>query len=311
MISAIVLNWNGKKFLKECFDSLMNQTFKDYELMMVDNGSTDGSIEFMRDNFPQVKLVCLGHNLGFCRAMNAGMKLAKGEFLALFNNDVVVDRNWLSAMHSALKNNPEVGICASKILFYNEPDKINSVGDLFSISGEAHNRGIGEKDNGRYNKAQAVFSASAAACIYRHKMLEEIGLFDEDFFNTYEDMDLGFRAHLKGWDCLYVPEAVVYHHWLGTIGYFSAMNIFYMSKNNLNILVKNMPIELLMKHIFTIFKTHRRISLNMTSDGCYSAFLKGRLRYLLQLPCMLRKRNAILRNRKISLEELGGLLGKE
>lgn len=310
MISAIVLNWNGKRFLKECFDSLLDQTVRDYELIMVDNGSTDGSVEFMKDNYPQVKLVLLESNLGFCRAMNAGIKKAKGEYISLFNNDVVVDKDWMGVMGAALKDNPQAGICASKILFYKEPQKINSAGDTFDISAEAHNRGFGQADNGRFNKKEFVFSATAAACIYRRTMLDEIGLFDEDFFNTYEDLDLSFRAHLRGWRCLYVPEASVRHHWLGTIGYYSPMNIFYMSKNNLNILVKNMPLGLIKKYALFIFKRHMIISLSLTSTGSYSAFIRGKLRYLSQLPAMLKKRNAILKNKKISLKELEGLLDK-
>jgi GT2 family glycosyltransferase len=310
MISAIVLNWNGKRFLKECFASLLNQTFNDCELIMVDNGSTDGSLEFMRDNFPQVKLLALGENIGFCRAMNAGMKLAKGDLIALFNNDVVVDENWMAHMHSALKDDPHTGICASKVLFYKERNIINSAGDIFNTSGEAHNRGFGQENDGRYDEQEFVFSATAAACIYRRTMLDEVGLFDEDFFNTYEDMDLGFRAHLKGWSCLYVPGAIVYHHWLGTIGYFSLMNIFYMSKNNLNILVKNMPLKLIIKYAPVMFRNHLGISLNLAANGSYLPFIKGRLRYLLELPRMLRKRNIILKNKRITTTEVEGLLGK-
>jgi len=311
MITAIVLNWNGKHFLKECFDSLLNQSFKDYELFMVDNGSTDGSLEFMRDKFPQVEILSLSRNMGFCRAMNAGIKLAKGRFIALFNNDVVVDKNWMGEMNAALENNPDVGTCASKILFYNAPHRINSVGDLLSISGEAHNRGFDEELDSKYDIPEFVFSASAAACIYRRTMLKEIGLFDEDFFNTYEDIDLSFRAHLKGWKCLYVPKATVYHHWLGTIGLFSPMNIFYMSKNNLNILIKNMPLELIKKYASVIFKKHLKINLGMALRGSCSAFIKGKLRYLLQLPKMLKKRNTILKDRKITLKELEGLLERD
>jgi len=310
MISAIVLNWNGKRFLKECFDSLLDQAVKDYELIMVDNGSTDGSVEFMKDNYPQVKLVLLESNIGFCRAMNAGIKKAKGEYISLFNNDVVVDKDWVGVMGAALKDNPQAGICASKVLFYKEPQKINSAGDTFDISAEAHNRGFGQSDNGRFDKKEFVFSATAAACIYRRTMLDEIGLFDEDFFNTYEDVDLSFRAHLRGWRCLYVPEAAVRHHWLGTIGHYSPMNIFYMSKNNLNILVKNMPLGLIKKYALFILKRHMVISLSLTSTGSYSAFIRGKLRYLSQLPAMLKKRNAILKNKKISLKELEGLLDK-
>lgn len=311
MISAIVLNWNGKRFLKECFDSLSRQSFNDYELIMVDNGSTDGSIEFMRDNFPQVKIIALGKNMGFCRAMNAGIKLTKGEFISLFNNDVAVDKNWMEEMSAALVNNPDVGICASKIYFYKEPNKINSAGDLFHINGEAYNRGFGQEDNVSFDKTEFVFSATAAACTYRRSMLlEGVGLFDEDFFFNYEDVDLGFRAHLKGWKCLYLPGAVVYHHWLGTIGLFGRMRIFYIAKNNLSILVKNMPFKLLMKYAPAIFRKHLKISLGLVFRGSFSAFIKGRLCYLRQLPGMLKKRNSILRNRKISLEELEGLLEK-
>ena len=299
IISAVIPNWNGKTFLKECLDSLLNQTFKDYELILVDNGSNDGSVEFIKNNYPMVKILAQPTNRGVAAGLNIGIRESKGKYIALFNNDIVVDRHWMSKMYRILEENNDVGFCASKMLFYIQPDIINAAGDNFTNYGESINIGFKEKDCSQYNISRYVFSACAGAAIYRRAMLEEIGLFDEDFITIYEDIDLGFRAQWRGWKCFYVSEAAVYHHGSATIGYSSPMHIFYLNRNNLNLIIKNLPLKLLLKYFYRFLIKQLKLSVQFGVNGSFIAFTKGKLCTLGQILCMLKKRNEILSNRKV------------
>jgi GT2 family glycosyltransferase len=208
--SIIIANWNGLHLLKKCLPSIQKQSYIDSETIVVDNGSTDGSQDFIEEFFPQVKVIKLNKNYGFVKANNIGYKYSKGERIALLNNDTVADRWWLKNLNQSLDEHLEVGFCASKILLLDKPCIIDSAGDILSLFG-AYNRGKNEVDQPKYNIPKYIFGACAAAAIYRRKMLEDIGFFDEIFITNFEDVDLSFRAQLAGYKCMYVPSAVVYH----------------------------------------------------------------------------------------------------
>src|SRR2546427_3232710 len=207
--NVIIVNHNGRHFLGDCLTSLGAQSFRNFEAWVVDNGSQDGSVRFIRDNFPWVRLISLERNVGFCAGNNLAIRETTGELVVLLNNDTAVRSNWLEELVRATLANPEVGICASRILYLAKPHALYAVGDGYTAWGTAFRRGDGELEDGRYEEAAAVFSACACAALYRRSMLDEIGLFDEDLFSNYEDVDLGFRARLAGYSCLYVPKAVV------------------------------------------------------------------------------------------------------
>ncbi len=208
--SIIIPNWNGKELLEECLTSLAKQTDQDFEIIVVDNGSSDHSVEFLATNFPQVRVIPLERNMGFAIACNTGIRQAKGDRIVLLNNDTSQDEHWLEELNTALDQHPEVGFCASKMLNYWKPSIIDTAGDNLGVA-RGFKRGHQQPDGPAYNKQEYIFAACAGAAIYRRQMLDQVGLFDESFGSNLEDMDLSFRAQLQGFKCLYVPTAAVYH----------------------------------------------------------------------------------------------------
>lgn len=312
IISIIIPNWNGKRFLKGCLDSLKCQTFKDFEVIIVDNNSHDDSVSFVKENYPDVGIIELASNRGFAGGVNEGIKAAKEDLIFLLNNDTVVDEYCLQALYNAARENPDTGFFATKMIFYNtNPPVINAAGDAFGIDGAARNIGYKEIDGGQYDKEREVFGACAGAALYRRKMFDEIGLFDEDFYIILEDVDLDFRAQLAGYRCLYVPKAVVYHIHAGSMGKTSNFTFYWITRNDLNVLIKNMPLFLLFKYFHRIFfrqiiYTYARILGNKIRpliSGEFSAFLL--------LPVMLSKRYQILKGRKVSVSYIDKILFKD
>ena len=244
-VSVIVVNYNGRVYLDECMSSLSVQTYPTIEIIFVDNGSSDSSCEYVEKNFPSVKIIANNENLGFAKGNNIGIKAAKGELIATLNNDTKVTSRWVEELVDAINSDANVGMCASKMLFMKNVEFIDSTGICISRSGACWDRGMFERDNGQYESIDEVFGPCAGAAMYRKSMLEEIGLFDEDFYAYMEDVDLAFRGRLRGWKCLYVPEAVVFHVHGGTAGYVSDYTIYYGNRNIIWNCVKNYPTRLL------------------------------------------------------------------
>ncbi len=309
MISVIVLNWNGKAHLKECLDSLRNQTFKDSEIILVDNGSTDDSIEYVKNNSPEVKILALGKNTGFCKGNNEGIKISQGEYVVLLNNDTKTDPFWLEELHKAISKNPSVGFCASKIIFYDNQEKIDAAGDGYSLCGAPFKRGHSERRD-KYNKEEEVFGACAAAAIYRKSMLNDIGLLDEDFFMGFEDGDLSFRAQLRGYKCLYVPKAIVFHRISATIGKLSSRQVYYGQRNVEYVYIKNMPISLIFRYFFSHLIYNIGAFLFFLLKGKGLVFLKAKLSVLRNLRILLRKRKAIQKSQKVDIVYLKKIMEK-
>ncbi len=246
--SVIVLNWNGKRFLDECLSSLRAQTYKDFEVILVDNGSNDGSVEFIKGKYGGlVTLIENERNLGFATGNNQGIRAAKGDYILLLNNDTKVDPRWMEKLVKVAEEDRTVGMCASKILCYDDPRVIDNVGHLIYRDGLNRGRGRLEKDMGQYEEIEEVLFPSGCAALYRREMLEEIGLFDDDFFAYGDDTDLGLRGRWAGWRCLYVPQAVVYHKYSGSTGSYSPFKAFYVERNRVWIALKFFPLRLLYK----------------------------------------------------------------
>lgn len=255
-VRVIIANWNGKELLKTCLDSLETQTFRDFKVILVDNGSGDGSVEFVRENYPGVEIVALDKNYGFAKGNNIGMAEAlkdkEVQYIALLNNDTKPTPVWLESLAGPLFENNDIGFCASKMLKWDRPDYIDSAGIKVTACGAIENRGAGQRDGELFNKQVEVFGACAGAALYRRSMLKEIGLFDEDFFAYYEDVDLSFRARLMGYKCLYVPEAVVYHVGGGTAKERKSQFLRYAYRNWVGVIIKNFPDSILCKYFFLI-----------------------------------------------------------
>jgi GT2 family glycosyltransferase len=188
--SIIIPHWNGREHLQVCLTSLRNQTFADFEVILVDNASTDGSQEFVRQEFPEVQIVQLKENLGFTGACNAGYGTAKGAYIILLNNDTEAEPGWLAALVDAFERHPEAGSLACKMRLFDKRDHFHTAGDYYRIDGRPGNRGVWQKDCGQYDREEPVFSACGGAAAYRRSVIEETGFLDDNFFFSCEDIDL-------------------------------------------------------------------------------------------------------------------------
>jgi GT2 family glycosyltransferase len=245
LVSVVVVNFNGLAFLRQCLSALMGQTYPSLEVIFVDNGSKDGSVEYVKRDFPSVTVIENDRNLGFARANNIGIMASKGDLIATLNNDTEAMPDWVGSLAKAMLSDPKTGMCASRMLFMKDRGMINSTGICISRSGACWDRGMFEPDAGQYDVSEEVFGPCAGAALYRRAMLDRIGLFDEDFFTYMEDADLAFRGRAAGWKCLYVPGAVVYHYGSATAGYMSDFSIYYGNRNIVWNAVKNFPGPLL------------------------------------------------------------------
>lgn len=309
-VSVIIPNYNGRDFLPPCLDSLFCQIRPPDEIVVVDDASTDDSLVIVREKYPQVTLVTMPINGGFCRAANAGLRAAKGDLLALLNNDVEAHPAWLAELVAALEMHSHIGFCASKMLFYHQRDRVNSAGLFMRVDGVGRDIGYGQPDGASFAVMKEVFGASGGAAIYRKAMLDDIGLFDEDLVAYAEDLDLSFRAQLHGYRCLYVPAAVVYHRGSATYKRESPIAVYYGSRNMLTVILKNMPKNLLRRYWPYILAAQMYQVVYFTLRGCGVAAVRGKIDALRQLRTTLAKRRMIMRARRVSDDYIDALLEK-
>ena len=226
--------------------SLQRQTGASLEVIVVDNGSQDGSAEMVAREFGGfTRLIRNAENRGFCAANNQGIRTARGSFVALLNNDAEAEPGWLSALQRAFAADPEIGMAASKIVMYDDPGRIDKAGHLIYPDGQNRGRGTGEPDDGRFDRSEEVLWPDGCAAMYRKQMLDQIGGFDEDFFAYGDDAELGLRARIAGWRCLYVPDAVVRHHRGSTLGLASSRRVELIERNRVLLALKHFPWSLL------------------------------------------------------------------
>lgn len=309
LFSVVIPNWNGKHFLTTCLDSLRKQTHSPVEIIIVDNASTDGSQAFIKANYSDAQLIELRENRGFTGACNTGIQAAQGEYIALLNNDTEVDPGWAAAIVDAFERHPDTGIVASKMLLFDKRDHIHTAGDYFTVDGRPGNRGVWQRDNGQYDQEEYVFGACGGSSAFRRVMLDQIGLLDDDFFFSLEDVDLAWRAQLTGWRCLYTPDAIVYHHLSATGGGVTAS--YYDGRNLIYLLVKNYPAALWRKYGWLVAKTQFRQAwdaLCAWRGKAARARLRGMLAGLLSIHRMWRKRRLIQKMRTVSIRDLEAIL---
>jgi GT2 family glycosyltransferase len=244
-VTVVVVNWNGGNLLPECYDSIRAQTFRNWDLIVVDNASTDGSQEFL-GNRSDVRLIQNNTNRGFGPANNQAFTEASGDYFAIVNNDVVLDPSWLERMVQAIEADPKIGMCAGKTLNYYDRNRIDNTGHLLYWDGTNRGRGRLQLDQGQFDGARTVFFPSGAAALFRASMIREIGGFDEDFFLYGDDAELGIRARLAGWDCAFVPDATAYHRYSASSAPYHSLKFFYVERNRLWIVWKYFPLELVL-----------------------------------------------------------------
>lgn len=241
-VSIVVPNYNGIKYIQTCLDALRKQTMEDVEILVIDNGSEDGSCELVEENYPEVQLVKMGKNTGFCGAVNEGIRRSAAPFVLLLNNDTQADRNFTRKLYEGIKKDPQIFSCAAKMLQFDNRELIDDAGDFYCALGWAFARGKGAGASA-FDREDNIFFSCAGAAIYRKSILNEIGLFDENHFAYLEDADIGYRARICGYKNRYIPAAVVYHVGSGSSG--SVYNLFktrYSSRNSIYLIYKNMPL---------------------------------------------------------------------
>ncbi len=308
-IFVVIPNWNGMDSLGACLDSLLIQT-QPTTIVVVENGSTDGSLEFVREKYPQVELVVNQTNLGFAGGVNSGITYAMkhgANAVALLNNDAVAHVDWLKHLVKAMETHPDVGITTSKLLSADK-ETIDSTGDIYTTWGLPFPRGRDEPNSDKYDEDTYVFGGSGGASLYRTEMLEQIGLFDKDFFAYYEDIDISFRAQLAGWKVLYVPTSEAYHQHGTTSSKIKGFTTYQTFKNYPWLFWKNVPLRLV-PGIFVRF-TIAYVSIYLASlrEGRGWPATKGFLAMLWLFPKKIWQRNNIQRNRKVSVNYVSSVL---
>lgn len=306
-VSVIIPNWNGAAHLATCLDALRAQTFREFEIIVADNASTDASLDVLA-RYPEARLLRLERNFGFTGACNAGMRAARGEIVALLNNDTQAAPDWLAEVVAAFARHPRAGLIASKMLLFDRGDILHTAGDLFKTDGTPGNRGVWQKDEGQFAEGP-VFSANGGSAAYRRAMLDEIGLLDEDFYYSCEDVDLAWRAQLAGWLCVYAPRAVVYHKLSASGGGVTAS--FHDGRNFIYVLAKDVPGVVWRRYGLQMIGGQLRITweaLRAWRGAAARARLRGQLAGLAGIPKMLAKRSAVQAARKVSDEYVLSLL---
>ncbi len=321
MISVIIVNWNRRELLRASLESLRRQTAAGFETIVVDNGSSDGSVDMAEREFG-CRVIRNAENRGFCAANNQGIAAARGDFVALLNNDAEAETGWLAALRSAFDERPEIGMAASKIVVWEDPKRIDKAGHLIYPDGQNRGRGTGAIDNGQFDRIEECLWPDGCAAMYRKRMLDEIGGFDEDFFAYADDAELGLRARIAGWRCLYVPDAVVRHHRGATLGLGSARRLVLIERNRVLLAAKLFPWSLLWLNPF--YYAARLVSGGLAARqgagdaaqypglrGMWtiaSSLIRGDLAAMAMLPRILRKRRDVRRIRKLSAAEVRRLI---
>lgn len=307
-VSIIIVNFNGERYLKRCLTSVLAQTYPNFEVILVDNGSTDGSVVLVREQFPSVQIIEAGENLGFAKANNVGIQATDARYVATLNNDTWVELDWLAQLISVMESDPRIGTCASKMLFAHQPEIINSAGVNVDPVGIAWDRLGGVPETQDVREPIDVFAACAGAALYRRAVLEDVGLFDEDFFIYLEDVDLSWRSQLMSWRTVYVPQARVYHVHSGTTREASPFKNFHLARNKVWMVVKNYPSPQFWLYLpLILLYDLGSIPYSLLARG-ETAALCGRLAAFRHLPAVWRKRREIQGRRRVSFEHLRTVL---
>lgn len=310
-VVVVIPNWNGADFIAECLMSLSKQTCS-HDVVIVENGSKDNSISIIEANFPNVKILKFDDNAGFAGGVNRGIRPALDagyEFIALFNNDAFADKDWLKELVQAAGKHPDAGIVTGKFMRMDKKH-IDSTGDNYSIWGMPFPRGRNEADEGQFDTGEYVFSGTGGASLYSASMLKQIGLFDEEFFAYYEDVDISFRAQLAGWKVWYQPTAVAYHHVSGTSSKLGDFSRYHATKNFFMLYVKNMPTRLNLKYGPLFLIQSARLLASATLKGAGLVYIRGAMKALANTPHLISERKRIQKSRKVNTKDIDKLLYK-
>ncbi len=338
--SIIIPNYNGLRFLPTCLDALRGQTGLisappppltplptreaganlplssqergpggKVEIILVDDASTDDSVAFVQEHYPEVKIIRLMRNSGLAAGCNAGARAATGDLLVMLNNDTEVEPGWLGALVAAAEANPEAGAIASKMLLFDRRDTLHNAGDVMGADGIPRNRGVWEHDTGQYDDRPEIFGGCGGGVMYRRTAWEQAGGFDERLFMYLEDVDLAWRLQLAGWRAIFAPAARLYHHLSATGG--GVLASYYVGRNTIWVIAKDMPGPLIRRHLGRIVAAQARITvdaLRAWRGASARARLRGQLAGVIGLPRVLGWRRQVQKTRRTAIAVLEQLL---
>ena len=323
LISVVVLNWNGGRIVEKCLMSLRDQSYYPLEIIVVDNASTDKSIDLIRKRFPEVKLIVNDKNLGFGGGNNVGIRASHGEYIMILNNDARLDPDCIKELKRSIEKDKQYGASASKIFLDGKKNLLDAAGITIYQDGLAIGRGRLENAD-YYRKEEEVFFASGCACLFRKEMLDDIGLFDEEFFAYADDTDMGWRARLAGWKCIYNPKAVVYHLHSASTSAYSPLKAFLVERNRMWVAMKYFPVSLLIMSPFYTLKRYfyqaygalvgkgaaGRFTQEFSKIQLIKILVRVYIAVLKNLLIIFRKRSQIISKKRISNKEIYGLFNK-
>lgn len=326
-VSILIVNWNGISHLPVCLDALQRQSFRDFETILVDNGSSDGSVELLQQSYPWVKVVELGYNSGFSGGNNEGLKHASGDYIVVLNNDTEAEPSWLAELVAAADANPDAGQVGCRICSMADHDLIDSLGHGVCADGMSRGRFRLQRWSevrDSFREVEPMFFGTACVSLYRRSALEEVGFFDDDMFAIGEDSDLGLRLRWYGWDAVVATEAVVYHKYSATSGVFSPFKLFLVERNHYWVAVKNFPLSMLvLVPFYTVIRYLVQFQVVIGGKGSGGEFAasgskwplvralcKGTWDALLGIPRMLAKRKLIMHNARMTPAEMRALMKK-
>ena len=304
-LTVAILSYDGRHLLEVILPSLAGQRYRDFEVVVVDNGSRDDTVQWLAQTWPQVQVISLPENVGVTAALNVCAHAGDGELLALFNNDIELDPECLGELVGALEAHPQAGWASGKLRDFTQRELLDGTGDVFTWAATAGRRGHGELDRGQYDVPGEVFGACGGAALYRRSVLELVGDFDEDFFAFYEDVDWNLRAQLAGFSCRYVPSALAYHMGSATIGRgLSDFTRYHLWRNRLWIIVKDLPLGAIVRHSPQLLLGQLENLAMALRARKLDVWLRVWRDALLGLPRMLRKRRRVQASRQITLRAL-------
>ncbi len=309
--SIIIATYNGLRFLPACLNALRAQSYPAdrYEVILIDNGSTDGSLAYLTEEHPMVRVIAWPENRGFIAACNAGAEIARGDLLVMLNNDTEAEPGWLAALALAALAHPQAGAIASKMLLFDRRDTLHNAGDVMGCDGIPHNRGVWQTDAGQFDAAIAVFGGCGGAVAYRRAAWQAVGGFDPRLWMYLEDVDLAWRLRLRGWEAVFAPDARVYHHLSATGG--GTLASYFVGRNTLWVIAKNMPGPLIRRNLGRIIGAQGRVAydaLRAWRGAAARARLRGQLAGLVGLPRVLGWRRQVQAQRTVPIGDIERLL---
>jgi GT2 family glycosyltransferase len=312
LLTVAVLSYDGRQLLELILPSLARQRFRDFDVVVVDNGSRDDTVVWLGEQWPHVQVISLPENVGVTPALNVCARAGRGELVGLFNNDLELDPDCLGELVAALRQHPLAGWAGAKLMDFEQREVIDGAGDVFTWAATGGRRGHGERDVGQYGEPRAIFGACGGAALYRRSAFEQVGEFDEDFFAFYEDVDWNLRAQLAGFSCRYVPSAVVYHMGSATIGRgLSDFTRYHLWRNTLWIVVKDLPASALLRHAPHLLLgqlVNLAVAIRDRKPGVWLRVWRDALR---GMPRMLGKRRDVQARRRISAAALDAVVGPD